>query len=272
MLNAFYRSVNNVSHSNKVFTGGTAPYGDAPGGDRMHPLTFLRTLFCLNGKLKPTKCSNPPHLDILSHNAIVSPLVHAGPDHVPAHGDIEASNFGVVRRVLHAAERARHVRPAGHHALWSTEFWWLSDPPNPYGVSLAKQARYIEQTLYLVWKGGGSLGFQYQIRDPVFHPASPLATLSSGLFFHNGNKKPSFRSFRFPFVTHRRSAKAVGVWGRAPKAGKLEIQRRRNGGWRTLKRLNVHRGQVFTSAVRLHGSARLRGKVGGVTSFPWHQR
>ena len=41
LLNSFYAGVKGVDRANVVITGGTAPYGDEPGGDRTRPLTFL---------------------------------------------------------------------------------------------------------------------------------------------------------------------------------------------------------------------------------------
>ena len=271
LVNAFYAGVKAGNPSATVVAGATSPYGDPPGGHRTRPYTFLRQFLCLNTHLKATKCANPPHFDAISHHPIVSPVFKAGPSHVPATSkDIEVSNFGEARRLLRAAERAKTIRPGGHHEIWATEFWWFTNPPDPSGVSPAAQAKYIEQLMYMVWKQGASVAINYGLYDPAY--TTPLAALTTGLFFHNGTKKPSFQSFRFPFVTHRSSKARVGVWGKAPASGKLRIQQRGRHGWRTVKSRRVHRGQVFTSSLHLRGGARLRGSVGGVTSLTWHQR
>jgi hypothetical protein len=116
---------------------------------------------------------------------------------------------------------------------------------------------------------GVSVVMNFEIRDEQFFRHRPGATVQSGTFFYDGRKKPSFRSFRFPLVTHRRSKRVVGVWGKAPRAGELAIQGRRRGGWRTMKRLHVRRGQVFNVPLRPHRARALRGKVGGITSLAW---
>jgi hypothetical protein len=272
LLNAFYAGAHKAQPGATVIGGAPSPYGDPPGGERMKPRTFLAGLFCLSGKLKPFKCGSKAHLDVLSDHPINQPGA-GGPKKPPAvAGDISVANFGQVRRILHAAERAKHVVPAGsHHPIWATEFWWFSNPPYPYGVPPITQAKRIEQTLYLLWKQGASVALNYAVGDSAFN-ASTDPFEGSGLYFPDGRKKPSFHSFKFPFVTHRASHKRVVAWGKAPAAGKLKIQKSHGSGWRTLKKLQVHRGQIFTTRLGRKAGGHLRGRVGGVTSLAWHQR
>jgi hypothetical protein len=268
MLNAFYAGVNAAQPTAVVLNGGTAPYGDSPGKTRMHPLTFLRNLLCLNGHLKPTRCPVKPHLDVLAHHPITdgSPTKHAF-----NRNDVPVADFHKVKKVLNAAERAHRIQPGGHHPLWATELWWNTKPPNKFGFPVSKQAKWIEQALYMLWKQGASTVINYELRDFPYDPKNAANTLQSGLFFHNGKAKPSYRTFRFPFVTHRKSKARVGVWGKAPDSGSLEIQRKTHKRWTTVKRLQVKRGQVFQARVRQRGSATFRARVGGSTSAPWHQ-
>src|SRR5205085_3583264 len=49
LLNAAYSAVKSVDSSNLVVTGGTAPFGDKPGGQRVLPARFVRDLLCLGG-------------------------------------------------------------------------------------------------------------------------------------------------------------------------------------------------------------------------------
>jgi hypothetical protein len=272
MLNAFYGGVKKAQPHAKVITAGIAPNGDPPGGERMRPLIFLRHLFCLNHRLKPTKCGSKPHLDVLADHPITT---SGGPHtHARSRNDVFVADFHKVRRVLHAAERARHVRPGGHHPLWVSELWWITRPPNqsPFAFPLGKQARWIEESFYILWKQGVRVVVNRQIRDSQYDPQNPLISLQTGVYLFDGKPKPSARTFRFPFVTHRRSRTRVGVWGKAPRSGALKVQTRRHGGWRTLRKLKVRRGQVFTPSLKLRGAAKLRGKIGATTSRSWHQR
>ncbi|TMK39859.1 MAG: hypothetical protein E6G56_09455 [Actinobacteria bacterium] len=71
LLNAFYGGVKGVHADNQVITAGTAPYGDPrPGGARMMPALFVRTLLCVGAgrRPRPQPCSGPAHFDALAHD------------------------------------------------------------------------------------------------------------------------------------------------------------------------------------------------------------
>jgi hypothetical protein len=266
MLNAFYAGVKKGQRGASVVTGGTGPYGDPPGGTRMMPVAFWRNVFCLNRRLKGTKCPQKPHLDVLAHHPIT--------DGNPARPALNRDNAGVadfhkIRRVLKAAERTHRIRPGGRHELWATELWWNTKPPNKFGFSVRKQAKWIEQAFYLLWKQGASVVINLEIRDAAL--TDPASSLQSGTFFHNGKKKPSYRSFRFPFVTHRTGRRNIRAWGKSPDGGKLKVQRKSKRGWRTLRSIRVRRGEIFNPEIRQRGPATFRGKVGSSISMPWHQ-
>src|SRR5690242_11168617 len=90
LLNALFAGVKSVQPKATVVGGATSPYGDPPGGPRMIPRTFLAHLFCLNAKLKPTKCGEKPHLNVLSHHPINT---SGGPNRRPGvGGDIVPHN------------------------------------------------------------------------------------------------------------------------------------------------------------------------------------
>ena len=273
LLNAFYRGVKSVAPADTVIGGATAPFGDPrshprdPKLPRMRPLAFLRQMFCLNRKLKPGGCHAKTHLDVLSHH----PINFTNPPTYRAinHDDIELADFHKLVPLIHAAERTGHVRPRGHHPLWATELSWYTKPPSSFGIPPAKQARWLEQGFYLLWKQGASVAVNFLLRD---EPHTGLFSASTGVFFYNGQKKPSYKSFRFPFVTHRISKSRVQAWGKTPASGKLKIQKQQGNKWHTVKRLKVHGGKVFKEKLRVRGKAKLRGQVGNTTSLVWKQR
>ena len=270
LLNAFYSGIKTSQPKATVIGGAVSPFGDPsnnplqPGNPRIRPLVFLRDVFCLDRRLKGTNCKGKPHLDVLSQH----PINNNRPPNYSAISpdDVQVADFHNVRRVLRAAERTHHVRPGGRHGLWATEVWWYTKPPSKSGVPVREHARWLEESLYKLWKQGASAVIQFNIRDPGGN-GKP-----TGLFFHDGRKKPSYTSFGFPFVTHRRSKDRVGIWGKAPDAGILKIQERTRKGWRTLGRTPVHEGRLFTPTIRLRGERELRGKIGTTTSLVWHQR
>ncbi len=61
------------------------------------------------------------------------------------------------------------------------------------------------------------------------------------------------------------------MWSKAPESGRLKIQRAHGKGWRKVKSVRVHRGEVVTRTIKLRGKAKLRGQIGNTTSLVWKQ-
>jgi hypothetical protein len=270
MLNAFYAAVKGVDASNVVITGGNAPYGDPAGGDRMRPLRFDRELLCLRDNLKPAGGCERTDFDVFAHHPINT---SGGPNNSAiAPDDATTPDFKNVGRIVRAAERAGTAGGAGRHQLWATELWWETKPPDrKFGVGLTRQARFVQEALYVLWKQGAKKVFYFLIRDRPFDPGNPARELQSGLFFENGAPKPSARAFAFPFVTERVSNRKLRAWGKAPSDGKLRIQQQRGKGWRTVGAVRVRAGKVFTKKLAFRGKARYRAKIGGTKSLTWRQ-
>lgn len=271
LLNAFFEGVRRAGAGQRVVTAGTAPYGDPPGGKRVRPLAFWRSVFCLRGRkdLRRQRCRNKAKLDVLAHHPINT---SGGPGRSAVHpDDVTTPDMGALRRVLRAAERKRTIRPSGRRPLWVTEFWFDSRPPDTVnGIPVRKHARWIAESLYRYWLGGASAAINLQIRDQPFNPGSAAAATASGVFFVDGSRKPAFRAFRFPLVAKRNGKRKVRVWARPPVGGKVRIQVKRKSGWRTLASRRVKGGRGFQLGVRLKRTstgARLRATVAGEHSF-----
>jgi hypothetical protein len=267
--NAFYRAVKRVSQRNFVVMGGTAPYGDLPGGARMRPLTFYRYLFCErnNAALSKAPCPGPTYFDAVDHHpyAIGGPLQKAFNAN-----DLAVPDVYRVVRVVDAAEREGRALPRAHKQLWIGEISWDTDPPDPQAVPIEREARWLEQSMYVLWRQGASVFLWLQVVDgpPIPDYAS---TYQAGLYFLSGDAKPAARAYRFPFVTQRTAPGRITAWGRAPLAGVLEIERQSGTGWQALRRLTVRRGQVFETSLRLTGRAVLRAEIGRTVSLTWTQ-
>jgi hypothetical protein len=205
--------------------------------------------------------------DVLSAHPI---NISGGPRKSAIHPDDAASgDVGEVRRVLRAAETGGNVQPGGRRPLWATEFWfWRLPGPNSQAGKVPPQrlARHVEEALYLLWRERVKVAVYYRLRDTVI-TEPPL-----GLFSFESTPKPALQAFRFPFVAERRSRKSVRAWGKSPNAGRLSIELRRRGKWRRVKRINVGRGEVFTTDLRLRDAAILRARVAGEQSLTWRQR
>jgi hypothetical protein len=281
MLNASYKSVKSVNPQLLVVAGGTEPYGDPPGGNRIPPVQFWQQLLCVHPvkkKGKAKKGSQPkyvrtngcqaPTFDVLSHHPIDN--TGSGPLRSgPRPGDASTPDLGRIVNVLRGAEKAGTVS-SGRHPVWVTEFWWDSKPPNPVGAKLQVQARWIEQSLYLFWKAGAATAVNFQIADASTRP-DVHAGYQAGVYFQDGRPKPSLTAFEFPFVTNRTTRTKLEAWGKAPESGKLLIQRQQGSRWLTVKKLQVSKGGVFDTSLRLSGKQRLRATVGSSKSLVWKQ-
>ena len=270
MLRAGRRGLKSVSKSNRLVTAGLAPYGgrDEEGNARTRPLRFWREVFCLKGRKRLRrrgKCERKATFDIFAHHAINT----SGPPTQSAFhpDDASSGDLGRVRRTLRAAERQDTAKGRKRHPLWVTEYWWWSRPPSEAGVGLMRHARYVEQTLYLAWRARFEKAIQLRIRDVDPEAARPID--ANGLYFADGSPKPAAQAFRFPFVAERRRGRKVTLWGKAPKAGRVVVERKRRKGWKRIKVLRAGRNRVFVGKVRLTGQEKLRARAHGEQSLPW---
>ena len=212
-------------------------------------------------------CHAKTHLDVLSHH----PINFTNPPTYRAinHDDIEVADFHKLVPLIHAAERTGHVLPSGPHPLWATELAWYTKPPSNVRDTACEAGQVARAGPLPALEAGRIGGDQLPAsRRPAHGPVLWLI----GVFFYNGQQKPSYTSFRFPFVTHRISKSRVQAWGKAPASGKLKIQKQQGNKWHTVKRLKVHGGKVFKEKLRVRGKAKLRGQVGNTTSLVWKQR
>jgi hypothetical protein len=273
LLNAFYAGVKSVHSDNVVITSGTGPFGDPSGpcanqslgdGCRMPPVMFDRELLCLNGQaMTPGPCPNPAHFDALAMDPYEagSPTTHAY-----YADDVSAPDLGKLTSILNRANTQHRVLPQGHKQLWVTEFSYDSKPPNPTAVSLATQAKWLEESFYLFWKQGVSTAVWYLVRDQA--GTAYTTTYYSGVYFNNGTPKPAYEAFRFPFVVWPNGRQAT-VWGISPRTGTVTVQRRQGRSWTTLFKLRVPAGGVFVRNIPAQLRGRFRAVDGPESSLVW---
>ena len=154
--------------------------------------------------------------------------------------------------------------------IYFTEFGVSSSPParpKRYGVSLAKQAEYINEYEYLAWGNAAVRSVaQFQLEDDAIAGAhGSRRTFQTGLRrtatsaqFRAGvlgTPKPARAAYRVPlFVVDRGSR--VTVWGgvRGASSGTVSIF---NGG-KSVKRVRLHAGYFATSLRKRKGTWQLR--------------
>jgi hypothetical protein len=269
MLSAFYRGVKSVRPAALVVSAGTAPFGDPfPNGHRIMPARFVRDLLCLRrskGHLRPTSCPQPARFDVLAHH----PYSVGFPGrHALNADDVSIPDIGKLTRLLRAAERSGRALPRTRHRVWVTEVSYDSSPPDPDGVPAARHARYLEQAFYLLWRQGVDTITWFQIRDQLPQP-SYAATNQSGVYLADGRPKPAQRAFRFPLVAERTGRASVRVWGRAPVAGSVSIERHLASGWRRVRTVRVRAHGTFLVRIAARGRTSLRARTGDETSLTW---
>jgi hypothetical protein len=260
MLNAAYAGIKAAQRHAYVLAAGTAPYGDRPGVGRMAPVMFWRELLCLHGQaLRPERCRNPAHFDAADHHPYAAtPTVHAF-----RKDDVSVPDLGRIARVLRAAERAHRVLPRGRKPLWVTEIDWDSNPPDPYSkIPLRKQARYLSLGFYELWRQGVGHVFWFLMRDIRYYSLT-----GSGLYFLSNRAKPSMAAFRFPFVALGSRNRELTLWGHAPHAGAVTIERAAGHGWRRFIRLRTTRGGIFYAIRRAGSRLMLRARQGAIASL-----
>ncbi len=265
LLNAFYAGLTSTLPQAQVIAAGTAPFGDPPGGERMAPVVFDRTLLCLTGAaLKPAPCPNPAHFEILDHHpyAIGSPYTRALDPN-----DVSIPDIGKLSRLLVKAEETGRVLPSGAKPVWVLEVGYDTDPPNPQGVPVAEDALWTEETLYELWSEGVGTITWFLLRDEPPVPNYP-STYQTGMYYLDGQPKPSQEAFHFPLVVDTRDPRHEILWTRVPASGTLVVQRLVGSTWQTLFSLPVSAGQVVERVIT-NGHARFMASVAGQSSLEW---
>ncbi len=267
MLNAAAGALHAVNSSNVVIGGETAPFGvGSKNRSATKPLVFMEKVLCIREKKVRNKktrkvsivyksaCKKKTKFDIWSHH----PYTQGGPTtKARLHGNVSLGDMGEMRAVLNAAIKAKHVVAKKRVRLWVTEFSWDSKPPDPKGVPIALETRWVAETLYRMWSSGVSLVSWFILRD------QPRATSywQSGLYYAGSGgistdrAKPVLRAFRFPFVAYpevvSEKKSTVLLWGRTPTGKKavVVIERKSHGKWKRVKVLKANRYGIFKGSI-----------------------
>jgi len=267
MLNAAADALHGVNSSNVVIGGETAPFG-VKSADRFGtmPIAFMEKVLCISEKgvrNKKTKkissyvykraCKAKTKVDVWSHH----PYTQGGPTfRAKLHGNASLGDLGDMRNVLNAAIKAKNVVSSKKIRFWVTEFSWDSKPPDPKGVPIAMETRWVSEMLYRTWSSGVSLVTWFILRD---QPTN--LQWQSGLYYlgstgiSSDKPKPILRAFRFPFVAIpqvvSKKKTIVQLWGRTPtgRSGSVLIERKSGSKWKKVKTLNANGYGIFKASI-----------------------
>jgi hypothetical protein len=268
LVDAGYTAIKSVQPSATVVTAGLAPFGDygTSTGTRTPPAAFLRSMLCLDGKLKRT-CTARTRFDALAHH----PYALRKPSGQAVNvDDVTVPDLGKLTRVLRAARKAGTLGPKAP-GLWVTEVSYDSDAPDPDGVPSATLSRWIPELLWRLWREGAGTVLWFQVRDQRPTPSFDT-TYQSGMYFNDGTRKSFAQAFRFPLAVTGKTSKRIDVWLRSPVAGTARVQVRRGGRWRTVRSPRVGVSGVRTLTVPRSRVTAVRAMVGAEASLAWPVR
>jgi hypothetical protein len=273
LINAFYRGIKAIMPSNVVIAAGLGPI--AVPKYTIGPMKFTRDMLCMTGrahphKIKGTNCEGGVHFDIFD----IHPYTTGGPTHEGGPDDVELGDIPKLQALLRAADRAGRIKGNlfKRTPLWITELSWDSKPPDPGGLPTRIENQWIAEALYRTWKAGVRNFFWFSLVD--FEPeGKPFSeSLESGLYYwapklENQQPKPILAAYRFPFVAFPKS-NGLLVWGRtsAWKGGRVAIQVKVGGKWRTLKVLRADSHGMFSATLKSDYGANEKGDVKAVYS------
>lgn len=239
------------------------------------PLLWLRDFFCLDEELKPLAGAAAKARECNGFKAIRAsgfayhpyttprgPLID---DDRPDSATIQ--HLGRVFAVLDAAYRQKRLTQR-KAAIFSSEFGFQSDPPDPDATPLRRIPEYLNVSEYLSFKNPRVATYsQYLLIDDTHVDA-----FQSGLRRSNGKVKPGvYDAYRLPIVVVNRSARTVTVWGkvRNSAARSVEIQADAGDGFEKVATVKINRRTgYFEGVVRGVDAAAstFRAVSGGSTS------
>jgi hypothetical protein len=247
-------------HANdQILLGETAPIGQ--GSSRTSPIDFYHALFCLDGSGRRLKGAAAKNLGCTGR---FKPLPVTGVAHHPYtkgaaqppitkqhSNDVTIANIPALQRVLAQGAHAKAITSSAAKRIYITEFGVSSTPPakpRQYGVSLAKQAAYINQAEYIAYQNPAIRSIaQFQLQDDKFAAGSVLGklTFQTGLEFTGGKPKPSMAAYKTPLWVVDRG-KRLTIWG-GVRGGSSSVRLLNNG--KLVRMVRLH-GGFFTLTIK----------------------
>jgi hypothetical protein len=262
MLNAAAAAIHSVAADDVVIAAGLSPFGVHGWHVSTPPLEFMRQMLCMRGRKKPVAaCSARAVFDIWAQH----PYTLGNPSHHARRvDDVSIPELPRVQRVLTAAWRAGHIKARRRPLLWVTELSWDTKPPDPEGVPLRLQARWVAEALFRLWRMGVPLVTWFELQDETLSQGQ----FQSGLYFHDSGAisrpKLTLTAFRFPFVALRSNGRVI-VWGRTPNSRRenVAVQQRLGRRWRRVATIRANRFGLFVRSLKVGPSGSFRALIRG---------
>jgi hypothetical protein len=268
------RATGHRAGTDQILLGETAPIGQVPGPSaNANPQPWLRALFCLkaNGRrltgaaASAQGCSHYKQLAVTGYAH--HPYTRGGsrpPDSRPNPGEITISVASRLTRLLDQAGRAGRIPKK--LPVYYTENGWQTNPPDKiFGVTLAQQATYINQSDWIAFRNPRvKMVAQYKLVDDA-----DQASFQSGVRLTDGTKKPSYAAYQLPIWVSK-SGSGVSVYGQVRPAANgtpqtVEVRHAASAGaaFQTVQTVPVSSAEgTFTVAIP--------GDTGGVWELRWN--
>ena len=262
----------------QVFGPALAPKGQSATtiNARTRPLAFLRSLGCVDGKLRKDRRSagcksfKPITLDGIAyhpHSTTFAPdRGYTNPD------DANLADSARLLKTIDGVQKAGGlVNGAGASKkfdIYYDEFGYQTNPPDALlGVSLAQQSSWLQWSAYKAYRQPRvRMLIQYLWRDDPINTrveSDKYGGWQSGLYRFDGNAKPARKSFPNPFwVDLPKGRSTATVWGQVRPGGAAQVTVQKGSGtsFTTLKALTTD-GQGyfhFTTTVSKKTTMRFR--------------
>ena len=261
----------------------------------LKPLHFIRQLYCLDDAYHPLAGSGaaargcPVDAAGTARFAADHPGLFAAtgwahhpyelifaPNHRPSDPDfVTIADLGRLSDALQRILAVYGEDRAGGLPLYLTEFGYQSTPPSPIGVSLSRQAAYLNQSEFIAYTNPHVRTLsQFLLHDDSLRPGATAlvragASFQTGLEFHGGKKKPAFAAYRLPVYlpsTRVQRRHRLRVWGfvRLQPYGSVQLvavqlARRGQRAFRTIATVATDGGRGYLDArVRIPAAGSLR--------------
>ncbi len=251
LINAFYDGIKTAEPNALVVAAGLGPV--AVPKYTVGPIQFTKLMLCMTGSNKKPRpaagdCGGPARFDIFA----MQPYSTGGPTHEGGPNDVQIGDLPKLQRLIKAANKAGRIQSVFKKIpLWVTEFSWDSKPPDPGGLPMKIEVRWVPEAMHSAWSAGVSNFFWFSLRDDPHDPSKKYSeTLESGLYFRGATleqdrPKAFLAAFRFPFVAY--PGKRLDYWGRTPTSsgGRVQIQLLDRKRWKTVKTVTANKIGIF---------------------------
>jgi hypothetical protein len=238
--------------ADQILLGETAPLGRVTGSIASRPtapLDFLQEVFCLDsrGRRYRGRAARDRDCDDFSRLGVTGVSHHpynrggaGSPRSASKSNEVTISSVSRLRTLLSRAASRGRITRAASQAIYFTEFGFQTNPPDRlFGVSLARQAQYINEADYLAYRNSRVRSVaQYELYDEPH-----IDSFQTGLRFAGGEAKPSLDAYRLPIHVIRRGSRFY-VYGQVRQAAdsspqQVEIQNGAGTTWTPVRTVEV---------------------------------